>query len=351
MQNQNSKFKIEDKFISRKNLKKVLGELLKSSRLIAPVSVYGEIVFQEVKSVEAIVFEYENCLNAPKDYMLSNDEVLFKYSAKSSRIKKDKASDTPLVIFGSRPCDTKAIGLLDKFFSRTFEDPLYFSKRKNTLIITLACRKLGRNCFCTSTKSGPCLENGFDVQLIDIGEGFYLEARSSRGRDFIKRFSNLISNSDIKKKKEKEIAIKKAVESKKTEFDLKKVYDNLDKSNTEDDFWEDLSERCQSCGGCLLICPTCSCFHIIDKKINGKEGNRLRSLDACYYEGFTRMAGGYNPTSPRPEMMRRKFYHKLWQEVGEFGEAGCTGCGRCNEICPGNINWLENIKKIEKRLA
>jgi len=74
----------------------------------------------------------------------------------------------------------------------------------------------------------------------------------------------------------------------------------------------------------------------------------MRSLDACYYEGFSRMAGGYNPVATRSLMMRRKFYHKLVQQLDEFNQAGCTGCGRCNEICPGNVNWLESIKRIDK---
>lgn len=339
-----------EKYISKSNLKKVLGRLLKDSNLVAPVNEYGEIVFQEVDSVDDIIFEYENCLNAPKDYVLLNDESLVKYDLKKSKMKLEKnPSSRQIVIFGSRTCDTKAIGLLDKFYERKFEDPVYFNKRNNILIITLVCEKLGRNCFCTSTKSGPYLDENFDIQLIDIGKGFYLEALSSKGKGFVKRFSNLISGVDKKKRKEKEESVKKARESKEIEFDFKKVYDNLDKANTKDELWADLSQRCQNCGGCLLICPTCSCFYVVDKKMGNNKIERLRSLDACYYEGFTRLAGGYNPASPKPQMMRRKFYHKLWQQLDEFSESGCTGCGRCNEICPGNINWLEYIKKIEKR--
>lgn len=341
------KEKIE-KIISRTNLKKALNELSKEAHLVAPVSLYGETVFQEVESVDDIVFDYENCLNAPKDYMLLNDETLFKYDLKKSKILKKSYKFPQIVIFGSRPCDTRAAGFLDKFFSRKFEDPLYFAKRGNVFIITLACQKLGRNCFCTSTHTGPYLEKGFDIQLVDIDKGYYLEASSSKGEDFVRRFSDLMGNVNNDKKIQREKAVKKAINSKDKDFDFKKVYENLDNGKVKSELWEDLSQRCQSCGGCLLICPTCSCFYVTDKNINDREAQRVRSLDACYYDGFTRMAGPYNPIRSAEMMMKRKFYHKLHQQINEFDEPGCTGCGRCNQICPGNINWLNVIKKISR---
>jgi ferredoxin len=340
-----------EKFISKQNLKKILKKLNKDNYLIAPTNAYNDIIFQEVGSVEDIVFDYENCLNSPKDYLLINDESLFIYDAKRLKIKNKKDSVfQKIVIFGSRACDIKAIELLDKFFSRNFEDPLYSSKRNNIFIITLVCQQLRDNCFCTSTNSGPYLRDGFDIQLVDINDGYFLETGSQEAKEFVGEFSNLMRdvNRDIRDKKES--TVKKAIDSKKLDFNLRKVYSNLQKLDIEDEFWQDLSQRCQNCGGCLLICPTCSCFHVIDKKISDKEAQRVRSLDTCYYEGFTRMAGGYNPINPKNIMMKRKFYHKLWQQCLEFGMAGCTGCGRCNDICPGNINWLEIIKRIERLL-
>lgn len=340
------KVKVE-KFISKTNLKKLLNRLLKDTCLVAPLKISGEIIFQEVESVDDIIFDYQNCLNAPKDYALLNDEVLFRYDLKRQKVKKNNLTFPEIIIFGSRACDTKAMGLLDKFFLRDLKDPLYFKKRDNLFIITVVCNKLDQNCFCTSTNSGPYLEEEFDLQLIDIGDGYFLEAYSTKGKSFVKRFSDLIGKINLEQRKRKEEAIKKSVSSKNKEFNLDKLYNNLDKVNTKEELWQELGQRCQSCGGCLLICPSCSCFYVVDKKINNREGQRVRSLDTCYYKGSTRMAGGYNPIASKEMMMRRKFYHKLWQQINEFGQSGCTGCGRCNDICPGNINWLETIKKIE----
>lgn len=340
--------KESERFILKKNLKKILNRLSQDVHLVAPVNSSGDVFFQEVKSAREIVFDYENCLNTPRDYTLLNNEWLFKYDLNKIKLKRHRYAGGEVVIFGSRACDTVSVGLLDKFFSREFNDDLYLRKRKNILIITLVCGKLGRNCFCTSTRSGPYLEDNFDIQLTDIGEGYFLEACSQKGRDFVKTFSRLMSSVGPGKKRKKKNMVKKAIKSKPPEFNLDKVYDRLATSDIKNKFWEDLSQRCQNCAGCLLICPSCSCFYVVDRKINDKAAGRIRNLDACYYEGFTRMAGGYNPSSPKPVMMQRKFYHKLKQQLDEFSLSGCTGCGRCNEICPGNINWLQSIKKIEK---
>ena len=60
------------------------------------------------------------------------------------------------------------------------------------------------------------------------------------------------------------------------------------------------------------------------------------------------MAGGNDAVRNNQEMVQRKYQHKLVQQIDEFGICGCVGCGRCNLVCVGNVNWLENIKKIDK---
>ena len=342
---------IVEKYISKPSLMEVLSNLAETSHLVAPTEVYGEIVFQEVASIKKIVLDYENCLNAPKDYMLLNDEVFFDYNMKTMKLKKNSKVSQNVVLFGVRGCDMRAIGLLDKFFFRDFKDPLYFEKRENLLIITVMCEMPGKNCFCTSTHSGPYLNDRFDIQLIGIGHGYFLEAGSKKGMDFVEKFAHFMSAPGSDHKSKKKEAINKVSNSEPIKFDLEKVRVNLEKSNDRDELWKDIAQRCQSCGGCLLICPTCSCFYVTDRRIGSDKGTRLRSLDACYYEGLTRMSGGYNPVLSREMMMKRKFYHKLFQQLDEFGESGCTGCGRCNDICPGNVNWLNVIKRIEEELA
>lgn len=340
---------VVERYITVSKFKDILKRLLRQrSDLVGPVNVNGEVVFQDVDSVEDIVFDFENCINTPKDYVLMNDEILFRYDLQTLKIRKPKTVFSDIVIFGARPCDTKALHLLDRFFSKKYEDPLYFEKRKKVLIITLVCNRLGPECFCTSVKSGPYLEDGFDLQLTKLSDGFYIQASSQKGKAFIKRFARYFEDISPGIRRRWTQVIKMACNSKDIDFNIERIYKTLaDEGSSDQRLWQELGIRCQSCGGCLLICPTCSCFYVVDRNVGKNEGYRARSLDACYYEGFTRMAGGYNPINSRAVMMKRKFYHKLYQQLDEFGEPGCVGCGRCNQICPGNVNWLEVIKKLD----
>jgi len=57
---------------------------------------------------------------------------------------------------------------------------------------------------------------------------------------------------------------------------------------SKSNIWEKYSSHCVSCGACVTICPTCSCFLLIDKP--GFE--KVKQMDGCQYPGFERVAGG-----------------------------------------------------------
>ena len=193
------------------------------------------------------------------------------------------------------------------------------------------------------------MEEGFDIQLIPLRNRFYVQLGSKKGASLIKGFQDLFE--PIDQKDEKELSkFKNRIKSEKAKFDLDKVYKGLKEERIGFSFWQDIASRCQSCGLCLFICPTCSCFTVNDRQRPSGLQGRVRQWDACYFKGFTRMSGNQNPIVSLEEMMKRKYVHKLCQQIEEFGLPGCTGCGRCNSVCVGNVNWLESIKKIEKEL-
>ena len=58
--------------------------------------------------------------------------------------------------------------------------------------------------------------------------------------------------------------------------------------------WKKETERCLSCNGCNVVCPTCFCFNVIDiPKLNLKEGKRVRFWSYCHSRDHTRVAGNY----------------------------------------------------------
>lgn len=336
-----------EKFIiTQDDLNKFLEGLLKKTTVIAPTkNEFDDTLLLPVHNVNQICFDYENTLNSAKEYLLPDSECIFAFKGKTISSIKVPRPKEDFVLFGLRPCDTKAINLLDKFFERNFKDNCYFDKRKATTTITLACPKIWKGCFCTSIGNGPMIEDSFDVQLIPFNNRFYVEIGSKKGVSLLEGFKKLFKPAD--KKDEKEISdLKDKIKSEKQEFNLDKVRKNLKKAKAGSPLWRDMASRCQNCGLCLFICPTCSCFTVNDRQTATGSRVRVRQWDACYFNGFTRMAGNQNPIDSLEEMMKRKYMHKLYYQIEEFETSGCTGCGRCSNVCVGNVNWLENIKKI-----
>lgn len=340
-----SKIEIKNASITKDNLFALLEAESQEKTLIAPVrNELEDVDFLPVNDAAAICFDYDNTTMSPKEFFFPQYECMFTFSGTSHDSIESKDDSEEIVLFGVRSCDVKGIELLDKFYERNFEDNYYLSKRRNSVIISVACPELNEQCFCTSTGTGPVLEEGFDIQLVSMGSDYAVQVGSEKGLELFEKYQGLFGPAigvDIKQLLE---------QAKKTEqkFDLQKVYDNLREEKVNEQLWEDMGQRCQSCGLCLFLCPTCSCYSIVDKSTAFGENRRSRQWDGCYFMSITRMAGGNNPVRNRAQMMKRKYQHKLVQQIDEFGMSGCVGCGRCNLACVGNVNWLENIIKIER---
>jgi len=112
-----------------------------------------------------------------------------------------------------------------------------------------------------------------------------------------------------------------------------------------DAVWQDLSLRCQDCGGCAYVCPTCTCFTISDYPLSAGRGERVRGWDACTFAGFTALAGGHNPVNHKKAAICQRFMHKLKFDVEKHGRPSCVGCGRCVDICFGGTDIVRFINK------
>jgi ferredoxin len=341
-----TKIVIKSASIKKKSLLKLLEQVTRQRTLIAPVrdDRYEDVNFLPVGDAAKICFDYENTTTSPKEFFFPQSECMFTFSGASNESIKTADSADEIVVFGIRSCDVKGIELLDKFYERDFEDNYYLDKRRKSLFISVACSELNEQCFCTSTKTGPVLEEGFDIQLIGVGDGYAVQVGSEKGLEFFRKYEAFFGPAVV-------LDIKQLLEEAKkpgSKFELQRVYENLKEENVKDELWEDIASRCQSCGLCLFLCPTCSCYTVADIVRPAGESRRSRQWDACYFRGFTRMTGGHDPIRSNEEMVKRKYSHKRLQQMDEFAMSGCTGCGRCNLCCVGNVNWLENIIKIER---
>ena len=102
--------------------------------------------------------------------------------------------------------------------------------------------------------------------------------------------------------------------------------------------WDERADKCLSCGGCNLVCPTCYCFDVKDEvDLSLKEGRRYRVWDGCVLEDFAKVGSGENFRERRAQRYRHRFYRKGMYLYDKYGHIACVGCGRCASACLPDI--------------
>jgi len=115
----------------------------------------------------------------------------------------------------------------------------------------------------------------------------------------------------------------------------------------QSEIWEELGEKCLSCGSCSMVCPTCYCYDVADQvELGSRAGRRVRSWDSCLFANHALVASGENFRGPRASRIKFRFYHKQRGFVAEYGRPSCVGCGRCITACPVNIDVVQVIDRL-----
>jgi len=252
------------KKISKSDIKELLKRSLKEWKTYVPLeSKEGDVLFTPLPTDKSKLEEALSGLNlkdewvviSPKDIFFPQLETMFSFDKETIRPEVETSKK---LIFGVRPCDTKGILFSDEFFKRNFEDTYYLSRAKDRLIVTIGCLKPPRPqaCFCTSTKTGPFIEDGYDLQLVDIGEGYIVEVGSSKGEEFINLYPDLFKDAQ-KDESERIKDIKfEAANAIEVKVDFKKALEIMKGENAFEENYKRIGERCLWCGGCLYVCPT-----------------------------------------------------------------------------------------------
>ena len=332
--------------LKKDHLPGLLRRLMKEYRLVAPIkNQQGDTMFSVVESIDQAALDLTSQPQASiKPFFFPQQEVLFDYEqTKESYHFNHAPNSTPTLFFGVRSCDLSAVLYMDVMFSKGGRDPYYFQRRRQAVLISLACNEPFANCFCNATKSGPFLEYGFDLQFTDLGDRYLVEIGRAKGGEIIDRFRPFFEAAAEGDAKAQYQALLEARSHFRQQVHVEQAIKRLAAGPIPEEVWATLSLRCQDCGGCAYLCPTCTCFTISDLALSPSSGQRLRSWDACTFAGFTRMAGGHNPVNNRTHSVKNRFLHKLLYDVQEHGRPSCVGCGRCVGACFGGVDIIRFI--------
>jgi sulfhydrogenase subunit beta (sulfur reductase) len=254
--------------------------------------------------------------------------------------------EAPFAFIGVRACELHAIAIQDRvFLGGAHVDPHYRARREGAFIVALNCGTAGGTCFCVSMKTGPQAVSGFDLALTELADRgqFVASAGSAAGEAVLAELPLRPANEDEIAAADAVIARTSAAMGRQMRAD--DVHDLLLR-NLEHKRWEEVAQRCLSCGNCTMVCPTCFCTTVEEASdLAGSETSRSRRWDSCFTMDFSYIHGGSVRPSTRSRY-RQWMTHKLATWVDQFGTSGCVGCGRCITWCPVGIDITEEVRAI-----
>jgi sulfhydrogenase subunit beta (sulfur reductase) len=247
---------------------------------------------------------------------------------------------------GVRACELHAIAILDRvFMSGPYVDPAYQARREGVFLIAVQCAVAGGTCFCASMGTGPKAPPGADLILTELAEAFIVEIGTERGAALMAGIPCAPATEADRAAVEAQLAATaRAMGRQMDTTDLPALlYRNLEHPR-----WEEVAQRCLTCGNCTMVCPTCFCFTVEDiSDLTGTRAERVRRWDSCFTTEFTYTAGRPIRQSAKARY-RQWLTHKLASWWEQFGTSGCVGCGRCITWCPVGIDLTEEVAAIRR---
>jgi len=249
---------------------------------------------------------------------------------------------------GVRSCDLHAVAIQDRvFLGDLYVETDYASRRRDAFFVAVQCGRAGGTCFCASMGTGPHAEGGFDLALTELadedGHRFVVEVGSERGAGVL---AAVVHRPPVTGEHDAPaVAAARATAQMGRSLDTTDIRDLLF-ANAEHPRWNEVADRCLSCGNCTLVCPTCFCSSVEDTTdLAGEETEHTRVWDSCFTLGHSYMHGGSVRRSGTARY-RQWMTHKLASWIDQFGTSGCVGCGRCITWCPVAIDITEEAAAI-----
>ncbi len=260
-------------------------------------------------------------------------------------VSSERPAEKQRIVIGAPSCDIKGLKILDEIYlDKNFNDMFYRDRRENTLLISSDCFGIQKHCHCTSYDIRPYVTDDGDLTATLMENIMIVGVISARGENFISQLTLMepVVNGHYADEIEKARSATESLLSKSNSGlpDYRKT--GMLVKNSGEAVWKKYSSTCVSCGACTTICPTCSCFLLIDKPTFAK----VKQLDACQYPGFEKVAAGEDPLFELHHRFRNRYMCKYVWKPEKFKSIACTGCGRCIEACIGKINKNELFMEL-----
>jgi ferredoxin len=367
---------VEVKLLEQPGLDGLLEALVERGyRLVGPKISDGAIVYEEIRSTEDLPAGWTDEQEAGT-YRLArrDDDALFGYAVGPQSWKRllhppsvtlfrarrngeaelelidDTEEPEPMAFIGVRSCDLHAIATLDRvFIGGRYVNPEYERRRGRVFVVAVNCSVAASTCFCVSMGTGPKATFGYDVALTEVledGQRHYLaDAGTDPGAELLAGLPGREATPEEVEGGER--VVERTAASMGRHLDTEGLPELL-AERRDHPRWDEVAERCLTCGNCTMVCPTCFCTTVEDvTDLTGTEAERRQVWDSCFTLDFSHLHGGGVRTSPRGRY-RHWLTHKLGTWHDQFGTSGCVGCGRCIAWCPVGIDITEEAAALRE---
>ncbi|MBD0694948.1 4Fe-4S dicluster domain-containing protein [Streptomyces sp. CBMA123] len=266
----------------------------------------------------------------------------------SFTVRDDDEPPPRYAFLGVRPCDLRAIAVQDRVLTGgPYVDPVYGPRRTRAFIVVAECTEPSAVCFCTSMGTGPGLPQGssYDLALTETAEPdglhYLVRAGSPDGEDVLAALPTRPTDGEHARRAVSEAAGRMGRTMDPTDLRA------LMAGTMTAERWDQVADRCLTCGNCTMVCPTCFCTTTEEvTDLTGDHAERWRRWDSCFDLDFSHLHGtGPVRTSARSRY-RQWLTHKLGTWHDQFGSSGCVGCGRCIAWCPVGIDITEEVAAL-----
>ncbi|MER7674008.1 4Fe-4S dicluster domain-containing protein [Kitasatospora sp. NPDC096128] len=315
-------------------------------------------------------------------------------------VRDDDEPPPRYAFLGVRPCDLRAIAVQDRVLTGgPYADPVYGPRRTRAFIVVAECTEPSAVCFCTSMGTGPGLPQGssYDLALTETAEpdGLHYLVRAGSpeggggggappppppppppgppppppgpprgggappaappparpppggpappppGAPPPPALPTRPTDGEQARRAVSEAAGRMGRTMDPTDLRA------LMAGTMTAERWDQVADRCLTCGNCTMVCPTCFCTTTEEvTDLTGDHAERWRRWDSCFDLDFSHLHGtGPVRTSARSRY-RQWLTHKLGTWHDQFGSSGCVGCGRCIAWCPVGIDITEEVAAL-----
>ncbi len=321
--------------MTQQEINKFLTQLETAYFLYGPNLHDWGIKIEEIKQLADLDWSGQIPENTWKSVFLPSSEKILDLGKRG--YKEIVGKYPPIACLNVNVLDLKALTLLEQVFS---QDANYQARRRNLLLIGYSCHwpdDYKRYKVFSHKWEEDYLEHVvFDIFLVKLKNNtFKVYSGSEKGQVLLEKFG-------LSKYQHVEFAgaIAEQGPDKRMLQIKKKIDQSFDRK-----IWNELNKICLACGKCAVNCPTCFCFNLVDQWQPDNLG-RHRQTTTCFYNDFSKVAGGHKPL----ESVKAKIYfwyvHKFVRIPHEYSLPGCVSCGRCAKTCPVGIKIKDTLKAL-----